>query len=51
LRSALSGKAHRPDYHGKDTQLRNNSDFGFHSFIWLSVPGNPGFNYQSKVRR
>jgi hypothetical protein len=37
------------DYHSKDTQLRNNSDFGFHGFIWLNCRGHPSLNYKSKA--
>src|SRR4029077_16511593 len=39
--SGRSGQAQRPYYQGKDTQLRNNSDFGFHGFISLNAPGTP----------
>ena len=38
---AAPARLSRPDCQGKNTQLRNNSDFGFHGFIWLNAPGTP----------
>jgi len=40
-----SGQAQRYSYQNKNTKLRNNSDFGFHGFIWVERAGaHPGFN-------
>lgn len=34
-------RADCPDYQSKDKQLRNNSDFGFHGFVFGSMGGIP----------